>query len=99
MLVALGKPRPSQRDWMLAEAALSSPTSTGRKPCACRGLKVQAMLAWNLKSREAVYARLPKNVRTELTTAVLCARARRVQYTRPWRRYSMNSKPGKSRSS
>ena len=81
MLVALGKPRPCEQDWVIAETALSNPEFDW--PAALRLSRahlIQAMLAWNLKSRDDVYARLPRAVRTELTTALLCARARRVRY-------------------
>ena len=81
LLIALGKPRPNQRDWQLAGAALSS--SEFNWPEALRlsrSQRVQPMLAWNLKACDAAYARVPKNVRTELATALLCAKVRRLQY-------------------
>ena len=43
--------------------------------------RVQAMLAWNLKSHDAsAFARLPRAVRLELEAALLAARTRRLHY-------------------
>jgi hypothetical protein len=81
LLIALGKPHPHQRDWRLADAALSSAEFSWPEALRLsRSQRVQAMLAWNLKACEAAYARIPTTVRTELAMALLSAKARRRQY-------------------
>ena len=81
LLIALGKPHPHQRDWTLADAALSSSEFSWPEALRLsRSQRVQAMLAWNLKTCHEAYPRVPKTVRIELATALLSAKARRQQY-------------------
>jgi len=82
LLVALGKPRPSAADWTRAAAAQANPAFTWTEAMRlARVHKVQPMLAWNLKARDAeAFAGLPPAVRQELGTALLAARTRRERY-------------------
>ena len=81
LLVALAKPHTDQRDRTLAEAALSSAEFSWSVTLRLsRAQGAHAILAWNLKTYDQVYERLPNQVRAELATVLLLAKERRFQY-------------------